>query len=61
MILKDFHTKGNNIYLIDKFNNKYRIITSNEVKIYSSKNIDIKESLNTNTRIQLFYEEKNEK
>ena len=53
MILKDFYLKGDNIYLKDKFNNKYKIITSNETKVMNSKEITISENINTSKRIQL--------
>ena len=53
MILKDFHLKGNNIYLKDKFGNKFKIITSNEIKVMNSKETNIKGCINTNKRIIL--------
>ena len=53
MILKDFYLKGNDIFLKDKFGNKFKIITSNETKVMSSKEIHIENKINTNKRIQI--------
>ena len=53
MILKNFYLKGENIYLKDKFGNKFKIITSNENKVMSSKEINITENIQTNKRIQM--------
>ena len=53
MILKDFYLKGKNIYLKDKFGNKFKIITNNENKIMNSKEINITENVKTNKRIQM--------
>ncbi|MBR3229570.1 MAG: U32 family peptidase [Bacilli bacterium] len=53
MILKNFYLKSDSIYLKDKLGNKFKIITSNETKIMNSKEINIKENINTNKRIQL--------
>lgn len=53
MILKNFYLKEKNIYLKDKFGNKFKIINENEVKIMSSKEININEKINTNKRIIL--------
>ena len=52
MILNNFYLKGENIYLKDKFGNKYKIITTNETKIISNKEI-INNNINTNKRTQL--------
>ena len=53
MILKDFYLKGENIYLKDKFGNKFKIITTNENKVMHSKEIVINEKIDTNKRILL--------
>ena len=53
MILKNFYLKEKNIYLKDKFGNKFKIINENEIKIMSSKEININEKINTNKRIIL--------
>ena len=53
MILKSFYIKGENIYLKDKFGNKFKIITGNETKIMNSKKINNKDNIKTNERIQL--------
>ena len=52
MILNNFYLKGENIYLKDKFGNKYKIISTNETKIISNKKI-INDNINTNKRTQL--------
>lgn len=51
MILKDFYLRGENIYLKDKFGNKFKVIIGNEVRVMSSKEINISEDFHTNKRI----------
>ena len=53
MILKNFYLKGDNIYLKDKFGNRFKIITSNENKIMDSKEINISDKIKTNNRIKI--------
>ena len=53
MILKDFYLKGDNIYLKDRFGNKFNIIVGDEIKVMSSKEINVDEDFHTNKRIIL--------
>ena len=50
MILKDFHTKGKDIKIKDKFGNVFPIVNN---RVLHYKNIDIKDKIYTNTRIIL--------
>ena len=53
MILKDFYLKGDNIYLKDRFGNKFNIIVGDEIKVMSSKESNVDEDFHTNKRIIL--------
>ena len=53
MILKDFYLKGDDIYLIDKFGKKFKIVTGSEVKILSANEISINQKIDTSTRVHL--------
>ena len=61
MIIKNFHLNYNNLTLIDKFGNKFKIINKDYCTILHSKNINIpRKNIKTNTRIILLDESINE-
>ena len=61
MVIKNFHLKGDNLTLKDKFGNCFNIINNKYTTILHSKNINlIKENIKTNTRIQLLDEKSQE-
>ena len=61
MIIKKFHLTGKDLYLKDKFGNKFKILNNDYTSIMSSKNIDLlNENVKTNKRIMLLDENIND-